>query len=168
VAGVLALAHAGGRRLRGRACLLCVGGLVLGSCALVALPDLASAQEPEPPACPAGGLDAYSGSDDAASEVRALRNELADSCKALRYVLAALRDEASRGADAGEAILAAPLPVDPGGRGVEVTNPPDLEPVTQASLDARDTSHSDLWGLAGMLTGFGLLVAFYRLLRPEG
>lgn len=50
--------------------------------------------------------------------------------------------------------------------GVEVTNPPDLEGVQAAVVDGSETNNQNLWAIAGLFVGFGLLAVLYKLVRP--
>jgi hypothetical protein len=172
LACLLAGADSGSRRVRARLAVLAVGFVVAWCGSLVALPEVADAQNVAADCPGAFELDAYAGTDDAASELRQLRLEVAAS---IAQMCGAVRDQAH--ADAVQlhddlvalqaALTDAPLPVDPGGRTIEVSNPPDLTPLQTTAATSLDTSHSDLWGLAGFFTGAGFLVVLYRILRGE-
>lgn len=150
------------RRLRVRAYVLGVVWVCFWALAVVVVPR---AVADPPTSCPdLSAVTAYGGTDDAASELRALRLELNTACQLDQAAASQLHDDLVA---VHEDLTTAPLAVDPGGRDVNVTNQPDLTALQTAAVNGADTTHSDLWAIFGMAVGFGVLVAFYRLLRGD-
>jgi hypothetical protein len=145
--------------------------------------------------CPVGGLEPYEGEDDAASELRSLRDEQAEVCHALVdrqdavvrrlwWIVAEQLAEHGKATISNERLAAVvealagslktelqgidvehPLPVSAEGS-VEVTNPPDVAAVKAAVVDNSETFVSNVWGLAGLFVGLGALVWLFKLVRP--
>ena len=159
------------------------------------LPALASAEGPPPP-CPGPVLEIPEEMPQPDREVRGLRNDARESCATLDARLAEVvevlvqldgRVEELRGIagnmqtiqqeqaefdnDSAEQLhlvaerLTSTLIVEPAG-GIEVSNPTNVAGVEDAVLQNSETSNSNIWAIFGMVVGFGLLAALYKLVRP--
>jgi len=49
---------------------------------------------------------------------------------------------------------------------VEVVNPPDVAGVETAVLTSAETGNQNMWGILGLVVGFGFLAGIYKLVRP--
>ncbi|MEX2105921.1 MAG: hypothetical protein WD810_03380 [Solirubrobacterales bacterium] len=142
----------------------------------------------EPQTCPLGFLESAE-LEQPAWEVRELRNDVRQACGAIADRLDEIVEntagvvpqlatidgdlvtllegqeagngdlKAARESLAGTVAVSAPA-------GVEVTNQPDTEMVRQAVVDNSETLNQNIWAVLGLVVGFGLLAAVYKLVRP--
>lgn len=59
-----------------------------------------------------------------------------------------------------------PVEVVTGAGGLEVANPTNLAGVEAAVHEGTDTANQNVWAIAGLFVGFGLLVVVWKLVRP--
>jgi hypothetical protein len=152
------------------------------------LPALASAEGPPPP-CPGPALEIPEEMPQPESEVRGLRNDLREACAALDGRLVQLLESLGKGnvlvegvdgkllqidgrftSEAGLPIRiatqAGPVETTVAEGSVAVANPTDVAGVEDAVVQNSETFNSTTWAIFGLVVGFGLLAAIFKLVRP--
>ena len=102
-------------------------------------------------------------------KVREGQSSLATSAGLLNVdqALTQLHDDLTVAGGLGVSIAGQANPLDvTAPAGVEVTNPTEVEGVQAAVVEGTETANQNLWAILGVLVGFGVLVWFFRMVRP--